>query len=166
MTAKYMRTGSGESDVVKHFSQDEISGYDSIDHLLDVRAVYVMFWRLGIVCTAIITGVLLLVWKQGLWRWLRRSLRIAVTACIAIPVALGLTTALAFDFLFTIFHEIIFPQGNWQFLHSSLIIQTFPEQFWFICMSLILIFVSCVGIILYVLSALLNRRCETLDPDS
>lgn len=34
-----------------------------------------------------------------------------------------------FDSLFTIFHQIFFPQGNWTFPGSSLLIQIFPLQF-------------------------------------
>jgi integral membrane protein (TIGR01906 family) len=44
----------------------------------------------------------------------------------------GLTllfTLLSFNFAFTAFHKIFFPQGNWLFPIDSLLIQTFPINF-------------------------------------
>lgn len=35
----------------------------------------------------------------------------------------------AFNSSFTIFHQLFFPQGNWQFPSDSLLIQTFPLDF-------------------------------------
>jgi len=37
----------------------------------------------------------------------------------------------SFDFLFTTFHVIFFPQGNWMFDPSSLLITMFPQTFFF-----------------------------------
>jgi len=36
---------------------------------------------------------------------------------------------LSFQFTFTLFHQLFFPQGNWQFAADSLLIQTFPGSF-------------------------------------
>lgn len=44
-----------------------------------------------------------------------------------------------FKIIFTIFHLILFPQGNWTFPADSIIIQTFPfEFFYFYAISLLL----------------------------
>ena len=34
-----------------------------------------------------------------------------------------------FNSLFTVFHLLLFPQGNWQFSFDSLLIRTFPIEF-------------------------------------
>ena len=36
-----------------------------------------------------------------------------------------------FGFAFKIFHEVLFPQGNWMFPYNSLIIQIFPQEIFF-----------------------------------
>ena len=46
-----------------------------------------------------------------------------------------LFSLLSFNFTFKIFHKILFPQGNWLFPVDSLLIQTFPIQF-FVTISL------------------------------
>ena len=51
---------------------------------------------------------------------------------VTILVSLGILLLLLiinFNYVFTSFHEIFFPQGNWIFSASSLIIQTFPLDF-------------------------------------
>ncbi len=47
----------------------------------------------------------------------------------SIIILLLLTIIFNFESLFTLFHTIFFPQGNWQFPMDSLLIQTFPLQF-------------------------------------
>ena len=42
----------------------------------------------------------------------------------------GLAGTLDFDALFTAFHGLFFAEGTWTFASDSLLIQTFPEQFW------------------------------------
>lgn len=36
-----------------------------------------------------------------------------------------------FDFVFILFHQIFFPQGNWSFGENTFLIQTFPQSFFF-----------------------------------
>ncbi len=44
---------------------------------------------------------------------------------------LTILTLLPFDSIFTKFHQIFFPQGNWQFPADSTIIQFYPFEFFF-----------------------------------
>ncbi|MBI2662727.1 DUF1461 domain-containing protein [Candidatus Woesearchaeota archaeon] len=44
-------------------------------------------------------------------------------------VLLLLIILVSFNFFFAVFHQIFFPQGNWQFPANSLLIQTFPLDF-------------------------------------
>jgi uncharacterized membrane protein len=46
---------------------------------------------------------------------------------IALAVLAGLSN---FDALFTAFHGLFFAEGTWTFAADSLLIRTFPEQFW------------------------------------
>jgi integral membrane protein (TIGR01906 family) len=51
-----------------------------------------------------------------------------ITTLISIGIILILSL-FAFNTTFTIFHKIFFPQGNWIFPSDSLLIQTFPIEF-------------------------------------
>lgn len=62
-----------------------------------------------------------------------------------------------FDSLFTVFHLILFPQGNWQFPSNSIIINLFPQEF-FITTAIVCIITSfIIGLSLIVSSLLCNN---------
>jgi integral membrane protein (TIGR01906 family) len=54
-----------------------------------------------------------------------------------------LFSLISFNSMFTYFHKIFFPQGNWLFPIDSLLIQTFPIQF-FVSISLKIMVISIV----------------------
>jgi uncharacterized membrane protein len=45
-------------------------------------------------------------------------------------VVIGVVGYFAFDALFTLFHEVFFPQGNWEFPPNSNMIRLYPYAFW------------------------------------
>ena len=49
----------------------------------------------------------------------------------ATAVLLAIFFAVAFDRAFTLFHEVLFAPGTWQFDAGSDLITLFPEPFWF-----------------------------------
>ena len=63
--------------------------------------------------------------KEQLHRLLKYGGIGTLTAVLVILTALILN----FNSLFTLFHQIFFPQGNWQFAANSLLIQTFLVEF-------------------------------------
>ena len=65
---------------------------------------------------------------------------------------LFLISSVAFNFVFSLFHKIFFPQGNWQFPTDSLLIQTFPYSFFSSISIIILIQTVIFGIFFIVLS--------------
>lgn len=102
-------------------------------HLEDVKGVmnfidYVFYLSL-IVCTLIITY-----YKRNKEQLKKLFKYGGITTLVSIGLIL-LFALFAFNFTFTIFHQIFFPQGNWLFPFDSLIIQTFPIEF-FIRISL------------------------------
>ncbi len=70
----------------------------------------------------------------------------------------GLTTILIFllfDAMFTLFHKIFFQQGNWQFAPDSVIIQTFPFEF-FVNISRNIFLLTLIFGIIFILSRYLK----------
>ncbi|NQV91473.1 DUF1461 domain-containing protein [Candidatus Woesearchaeota archaeon] len=64
---------------------------------------------------------------------------------------------IGFNTLFTWFHRIFFPQGNWMFDAESLLIQTFPIEF-FVSMSLKIFILALVfGIVFIVVGKYMNH---------
>ena len=73
----------------------------------------------------------------------------------------GLFALFGWDTAFDVFHEIFFPQGNWQFPHDSALIQMFPVQFfisatWIMVGSAVVFAV--VGLVSAVIVTLLRNK--------
>ncbi len=72
-------------------------------------------------------------------------------------IFLGVFSLFFFDVVFTIFHKIFFPQGNWIFAADSMLIQTFPLKFFIAISRNILLLTLFLGI-LFILPKHLNRH--------
>jgi len=125
------------------FSPDELS------HLTDVRILLGGSLLLTYVVGAAAMLVLGLTYKT---RFARRSLLAAGISCFALPLV-GLAVLLrAFDPAFDLFHQLLFPQGNWEFYTTTLVISTFPEHYWQAAGILWMVFFLLGGLILVFLS--------------
>jgi integral membrane protein (TIGR01906 family) len=50
---------------------------------------------------------------------------------ITLLIIIVLFAVFGWDYFFTLFHDLLFAEGTWQFLYSDTLIRLFPEQFWF-----------------------------------
>ena len=75
-----------------------------------------------------------------------------ITTVASISIIL-IVLVLRFNTLFVMFHQIFFPQGNWIFPPDSLLIQTFPSEF-FVRVSVWIFGLSLFFGILFILLAL------------
>ncbi len=98
-------------------------------HMADVRNVFVGA-RIAAAIAAAVAGVLLaMAWRRDP----RAALVLARdgTAAAAVGMAVvGALAAVAFDPLFLLFHEILFPQGNFLFGPDSNLIAMYPDEYW------------------------------------
>lgn len=102
---------------------------DERSHMRDVSGLVRL---LAVILVAALLGAL------GTGAWLRRDPRrvgrIMLGAAAAVGTAAllaGIAFAVAFDAAFTVFHELFFAPGTWQFALGSNLITLFPEPFWF-----------------------------------
>lgn len=59
-----------------------------------------------------------------------RILILSPSLLLALLLLFGAWALLDFNGLFTAFHHVFFPQGNWTFSYSSLLISMYPLGFW------------------------------------
>jgi len=111
---------------------DGRSGFDAsaVSHLADVRGIISRAKLVTGLLTALVT-----IWMfVSFMRKRRPDIGVALRAGAIIAVAIvGLAAVSAFaDFerFFAAFHGLFFRSGTWTFAYDSLLIQTFPEQFW------------------------------------
>ena len=96
-------------------------------HLRDARLLLYLFVGLAIASLILVMAVLVHRPKVARrWRAVARGgAGLAVGA-----VVVGVVGYFAFDALFTLFHEVFFPQGNWEFPPDSNMIRLYPYAFW------------------------------------
>jgi integral membrane protein (TIGR01906 family) len=103
-------------------------------HLEDVQKVmngldYLFYFSL-LVVTLIIT-----IYQKKRRDIIKKLFLYGGISSLSVSIFVLLFAIFGFNSMFTIFHKIFFPQGNWTFPMESLLIQTFPLQF-FITISL------------------------------
>lgn len=112
-----------KSSLDKHFPMAEKS------HMEDVKQIFAVTYFVGIIASVIFLLVLLIfVFQKKIYlitRWLFRG----SSASLLLSFLLILALSIDFTATFTLFHSLLFPQGNWSFNPSSMLISLFPEDF-------------------------------------
>jgi integral membrane protein (TIGR01906 family) len=107
-------------------------GFDAsaVSHLADVRRV-ILAARTATWVLALLLGVWLAVaLSLGRTRHVSRVMFAGALWCAVLVLLAALAGTLDFEALFSAFHGLFFAAGTWTFSADSLLIQTFPEQFW------------------------------------
>jgi integral membrane protein (TIGR01906 family) len=103
-------------------SLDSVAGMTAAEksHLADVKDLMkdlpILFLVLALVWLTLFNRI-----KEK-----RKILLYGGLVAVAIPLLLAIVP---FDSIFTLFHQLFFPQGNWMFSPDSLLIQIYPIQF-------------------------------------
>lgn len=137
-----MRLGSYGVDYINNFAPREYlarvtTGADStlafteaeVNHMHDVK------WVLLIATVAVAALFLLTLFSSISLRerapgTIRRSLFSGAWITLGLIAVLGVVGVFGWEWLFTTFHQVFFPQGNWEFSVRSSLIRLYPPQFW------------------------------------
>jgi integral membrane protein (TIGR01906 family) len=124
---KYFRN----TEELKYFSSTEKSHMADVKHL--IRTMQFIYYGAAILSIGLFFYCYRR-YKEDRYMFIKvlskSLLYSSITAGIFL-VMIFLMTVFSFEFLFTVFHLIFFPQGNWMFDSSSMLITMFPEQFFF-----------------------------------
>lgn len=138
-TLDYLRSSEPANEAIRLLEELQIPGSDQplynereVGHMHDVKKLTDLFrqmiWAVGIV---VVAGLLFLLLNgrrrtEG-YRAIMYGGLFATGALLLVIVLIGLS----WNFVFTQFHEILFPPDTWTFLYSDSLIRLFPEKFWF-----------------------------------
>ena len=98
-----------------------------LSHLQDVQRIISVIEYLFLISLLTTLTILGINFRSKLL--LQKLLHYGGIATLIVAVVILLCLLFAFNSSFTAFHELFFPQGNWQFPSDSLLIQTFPLSF-------------------------------------
>jgi integral membrane protein (TIGR01906 family) len=96
-------------------------------HMADVRTVFRGLWILAIASIVVLIGAARR--RDGARTW--RAVRAGALGLTVGTVVVGVIGLVAFDQLFSVFHEIFFPAGSYLFDPTTdRLVQLFPFAFW------------------------------------
>ena len=138
-TLNYLRNSEPADQAIRLLEELRLPGGNQplynereIGHMLDVKELTDLFGRLIWVAAIIVVGglVYLLLGKERRTEGYRALMHggIFTTGALLIVIVL---IGLSWNFVFTQFHEILFPPDTWTFYLSDSLIRLFPEKFWF-----------------------------------
>lgn len=137
---------NSKEELCLNYSLEEYS------HLNDVEKVVTLmdyiFYLSLLSCTLILT------YQRKSQENIQKLLRFGGITSLGSAGFMFILLIISFNFTFTLFHKLFFPQGNWVFPVDSMIIQTFPAVF-FVALS-VKIFILAMGLAL--LSILFSKR--------
>jgi integral membrane protein (TIGR01906 family) len=152
------------SDTFDLAGPDGRAFYDQAErsHLADAR---VLLWACLLLAVLSLISIALAMrradraQRRSLWRAISRA---GASVAIAVLV-IGAVSVVAFEELFTLFHQLFFPGGNWSFDPATQrLVQLYPFAFWQIA-------AVALGVLLLVLGSAtwwLGRRLATRDSTS
>lgn len=130
------------------------------DHLRDVKLLLdrleQIYFSLLVVMLICIT-LLYRFFKNKFWKSIHRTFTYGSLLTILLTLLLILFS-LNFDKIFTQFHLVFFPQGNWMFPLESNLIRLFPKSFFFEEFVFIVILTLTQSFLLLLISSLINSK--------
>jgi len=132
-----------------NYTSNEVSHLEDVKEVMDFTDY--LFYALLFAITLIIT------FYKKEKKFLKKLLKLGgITTIISVGV-IGLFSLISFSSAFSAFHKIFFPQGNWQFATGSLLIRTFPLEF-FIAISWKIFLLSLgMGLVVFLLSLRIKK---------
>lgn len=99
-------------------------------HMRDVKVLTTAAFGFAVVGGALALAAMIYLWRRAPTN-LALALRNGALLTIGLILLIALTAVAAWDFFFTLFHQLFFEADTWYFLYSDTLIRLFPEQFWF-----------------------------------
>ena len=137
-----MRLGSYGVDYINNFAPREYlarvtTGADNtlafteaeVNHMHDVKWV-LLIATVAVAALFLLTLISSISLRERAPGTIRRSLFAGAWITLGLIAVLGVVGVFGWEWLFTTFHQVFFPQGNWEFSIRSSLIRLYPPQFW------------------------------------
>lgn len=138
-TMAYLRQPQAAPEVIFMLEDLRIQGTDQslyneseIGHMIDVKVVADAFKPAFWISAIIVVGGLIFLMVRPQTRLLgAKTMMHGGLLTVGLVLLVMVFMFLAWNLAFTVFHNIFFDPGTWQFSYTDSLIRLFPEQFWF-----------------------------------
>jgi integral membrane protein (TIGR01906 family) len=126
--------------------------------MIDVKVVADAFKpALWISAIIVVGGLIYLIAREQTRLFGAKTMMYGGLFTIGLVLLVMLFMFVAWNQAFTVFHNIFFDPGTWQFFYTDSLIRLFPEQFWFDFGTIWTISILAGGGLLAVVGYILNR---------
>ena len=111
----------------------DLFGADEVSHMADVKVLFLLTFRVqgaSAMFLLLVTGLAVHAFRRAVWGTLTVWLQRGSLVTIGVIAVLGTAALVAFDPLFSLFHNLAFPQGNFLFPRTADLVRVFPFGFW------------------------------------
>jgi len=151
------------SDLINFFNDkstldNQFYTQDEISHLKDVKKLInktIIFFYSSVFIEILLLTLLYHKSKVRFKKDIRRIFKTSSAVIIIVSLLIYLLS-FKFDFLFTRFHRIFFPQGNWQFSADSNLINLFPQSFFYDFFYQTILISAAISLLIFVSILLLS----------
>lgn len=137
--------------------QRQVFNRREIDHMVDVRRLFVQGWKLRNICLGLVILSSLAVWaaaRKSFLRFLARGYLAGTLIFILLLAAVGFMITRDFRWFWTNMHFLLFTNDLWQLNpETDILIRMVPEQFFFDMVVRILVMFGFTAVMLAVLCA-------------
>lgn len=147
---------AGQGDRLDFLTADERA------HLRDVKRLFDVSIVVAFVAVAVLVWWLLTLRRRDapVGERVGRVLLCAGVGTVVVMVVVGIGALLDFDRFWDSFHEILFPQGNWQFAFDSMLIRTYPPSYFEAYVLALAVIVGCASAVMVWVGWRLGRHAR------
>jgi len=165
-TMAYLRRSEPAAEVIFMLEDLRIPGTDKplyneseIGHMIDVKVVADAFKpALWISAIIVVGGLIFLIVREQTRLFAAKTMMYGGLLTIGLVLLVMLFMFVAWNQAFTVFHDIFFDPGTWQFFYTDSLIRLFPEQFWFDFGTIWTVSILACGGLLAVVGYILSRK--------
>jgi len=156
---KYFRN----TEELKYFTETEKSHMADVKHL--IRTMQFIYYSAAVLSIGLFFYAYRK-YKEDKYMFIKilaKSLLYSSIAAGVFLILVFLMSVFSFDSLFTTFHLIFFPQGNWMFDSSSMLITMFPQQFFFDISLRIFVYAMFQALIFFGMGYWMNKQLKIFE---
>lgn len=140
----------------------EVFNEKETEHLIDVKnlinTVLLFYYSVALISIMLLLSLFLLNKKQFFNKLI--SIFIYSSLLILIVSVVLFVFSLKFDFLFTAFHSMFFQEGTWLFPADSVLIQIFPDKFFYDFFYKIILYSTIEAVLIIFVCFLIRKNKE------
>lgn len=132
-------------------------------HMQDVRWLIQSVYRIWIFCSVLLLGLFITHIRRKSLQEFSKLWKRAVITTVLLFGSIGIIATVAWNFFFTLFHQLLFTPGTWSFPQTTTLIRLFPELFWQVTTASVFLGIIFLHLIVLLILRIITRIQQRRD---